>query len=404
MALTNWALWRLPNRGLIGFVLLVDVVAIAASVWTFLRVPLGTGDVVPFAVLISCVVLYTELSRPVERIRERFAGTPHISLDSVWMFAAVLLLHPGLAAVVITASFFYRWFRGQPNPLFRRTFSASATVLSGFAAAAFLGRFAGSFGVLPRDVRSFALIVAAGAVFLLVNTVLMTIAVYYGTPHDKLRDALAKPFEYSLEAATIALGVVLAWALRDWPVVLLLIVGITLVLHRGVLLRQLKRQARSDAKTGLLNAKAWREAAADELDRARRAGRHTSLLMLDVDRFKLINDRHGHLVGDRYLAAIAETLRTEVRGTDLVGRFGGEEFVVLLPDTPAVHAHAIAERIRSRVAGRAGDLPEHVTVSIGLADRPGMTELDDLISVADRALYQAKHTGRNRTSGYQVTG
>ncbi|WP_410654078.1 GGDEF domain-containing protein [Amycolatopsis sp. lyj-112] len=404
MALTNWALWRLPNRGLIGFVLLVDVAAIVGCAWTFLRVPLTSGDAVPFTVLITCIVLYTELSRPVERVRERFAGTPHISLDSVWTFAAILLLHPGLAALVIALSFFYRWFRGQPNPLFRRTFSMSATVLSGFVATIFFAEYAVPFDVLPRDLRSLAVIAGAGAVFLLVNTVFMTIAVYYGTPHDKLRDALAKPFEYSLEAATIALGVVVAWALRDWPAVLVLIVGITLVLHRGVLLRQLKRQARSDAKTGLLNARAWRDAATDELVRARGANRHTSLLMLDVDRFKLINDRHGHLVGDRYLAAIAETLRTEVRGTDLVGRFGGEEFVVLLPGTPAVHAHAIAERIRSSVANRADDLPEHVTVSIGLADRPGVTDLDALIAVADRALYEAKNTGRNRTSGYQVTG
>ncbi|WP_233629796.1 GGDEF domain-containing protein [Amycolatopsis sp. WAC 04197] len=404
MALTNWALWRLPNRGLIGFVLLVDVAAIAGSAWSFLRVPFTEGDALPFAILILSSVLYTELSRPVERVRERFAGTPHISLDSVWTFAAVLLVHPALAALVIAVSFFYRWFRGQPNPLFRRVFSTSATVLSGFAAAAYLSRYAVPFDVLPRDASSFGSVVAAGGVFLLVNTVLMTIAVYYGTPHERLRDALAKPFEYALEAATIALGVIVAWALRDWPVVLLLVVGITLVLHRGVLLRQLKRQARSDAKTGLLNAKAWREAATDELDRARRAGRHTSLLMVDVDRFKLINDRHGHLVGDRYLAAIAETLRTEVRGTDLVGRFGGEEFVVLLPGTPAVHAHAIAERIRSSVASRADDLPEHVTVSIGLADRPGVADLDTVIAVADRALYEAKNTGRNRTSGYQVTG
>ncbi|MFJ8913286.1 GGDEF domain-containing protein [Amycolatopsis sp. NPDC102389] len=389
---------------MIGFVLLVDVAAITGSAWSLLRVPFTPGDAVPFAILILSAVLYTELSRPVERVRERFAGTPHISLDSVWTFAAVLLVHPALAALVIAVSFFYRWLRGQPNPLFRRTFSASATVLAGFAAAAFLSRYAAPFDVLPRDASSFGSVVVAGGVFLLVNTVLMTVAVYYGTPHERLRDALAKPFEYALEAATIALGVIVAWALRDWPVVLLLVVGITLVLHRGVLLRQLKRQARSDAKTGLLNAKAWREAATDELDRARRAGRHTSLLMVDVDRFKLINDRHGHLVGDRYLAAIAETLRTEVRGTDLVGRFGGEEFVVLLPGTPAVHAHAIAERIRSSVASRDDDLPEHVTVSIGLADRPGVSDLDAVIAVADRALYEAKNTGRNRTSGYQVTG
>jgi diguanylate cyclase (GGDEF)-like protein len=141
------------------------------------------------------------------------------------------------------------------------------------------------------------------------------------------------------------------------------------------------------------------------LDRARREGISTSLLMLDLDRFKLINDRFGHLAGDKFLLAVADTLRGEVRASDLVGRFGGEEFVVLLPHTTSDHAEAIAERIRSRVAGAAVPLgvpnPAQAgrgTVSIGVATSPvhGDT-LNDVLEAADNALYQAKASGRNRT-------
>ncbi|HEX4222891.1 MAG TPA: GGDEF domain-containing protein, partial [Pseudonocardiaceae bacterium] len=211
--------------------------------------------------------------------------------------------------------------------------------------------------------------------------------------------------DYALEAATIALGILLAWALVDWPIALLLIVGITLMLHRSVLIRQLRVQARTDPKTGLLNVKSWSEAAAAELDRARREGTSTSLLMLDLDRFKLINDRFGHLAGDKFLLAVADTLRGEIRASDLVGRFGGEEFVVLLPNTTGEHAHAIAERIRGRIASAAVPLGVHSveppgpgTVSIGVATSPlhGDT-LDDVLEAADNALYQAKTAGRNRT-------
>ena len=157
---------------------------------------------------------------------------------------------------------------------------------------------------------------------------------------------------------------------------LVVIVGITLVLHRCVLLRQLRQQASTDGKTGLLNADAWQRAARRILFRIGRLASGGSLLIVDLDHFKAVNDRYGHPVGDEVLRAVAETLRAELRTDDLIGRFGGEEFTVLL----------------------AGEQPLRVTASIGIAEHPthGST-VEALIRAADSALYDAKAAGRDRT-------
>lgn len=397
MTVRRWALWQLSRRGLICYVLTVDALALAGVVSSLSLISIDQDNAVPFILLTSCVLLYTELSKPIERMRERYKGTPFIDLNSVWMFAAILLLHPVLSAVVIIVSYFSRWVRIRPNALYRRTFSTAAAIVAGYAAYAYLVVTSGiPFDQMPRNVATFGLVVSAGALFLIANTILITIAVYLGTPHKKIRQALGSPADYALEAATIALGILMAWALVDWPIALLLIIGITLVLHRSVLIKQLRDQARADPKTGLLNSDSWSKDAAAELTRS--PATSTALLMLDLDNFKSINDRHGHLIGDKHLRGVADVLKSEVRATDLVGRFGGEEFVILLPNTTQHDALAIAERIRRRIATIAINGLDTVTVSVGVAAHPehGST-LEEVVSAADSALLAAKTAGRNRT-------
>jgi diguanylate cyclase (GGDEF)-like protein len=397
MTVRRWALWQLSRRGLICYVLTVDALAVAGVVSSLSLISIDQDNAVPFILLTSCALLYTELSKPIERMRERYKGTPFIDLNSVWMFAAILLLHPVLSAVVIIVSYFSRWVRVRPNALYRRTFSTAAAIVAGYAAYAYLVVTSGiPFDQMPRNVATFGLIVSTGAVFLIANTILITTAVYLGTPHKKIRQALGSPADYALEAATIALGILMAWALADWPIALLLIIGITLVLHRSVLIKQLRDQARADPKTGLLNSDSWSKDAAAELVRS--PATCTALLMLDLDNFKSINDRHGHLIGDQHLRGVADVLKSEVRATDLVGRFGGEEFVILLPNTTQHDALAIAERIRRRIATIAINGLDTVTVSVGVAAHPqhGST-LEEVVSAADSALLAAKTAGRNRT-------
>src|SRR6266576_1615141 len=159
--------------------------------------------------------------------------------------------------------------------------------------------------------------------------------------------------------------------------------------------------AATDALTGCLNRRALSEGLAAELDRARRYNLALTILLADIDRFKLVNDTRGHLAGDSVLRQVGEILRREARSVDLVARYGGEEFVVVMPET-ALHGSSIfAERLRRRVMHHdfadPGEDPLNLTISIGLASFPDdrVTSADSFVALADQALYRAKNEGRN---------
>jgi diguanylate cyclase len=165
----------------------------------------------------------------------------------------------------------------------------------------------------------------------------------------------------------------------------------------------LSEMSRTDPLSGLLNRRCWEEAVAAEFARCARTGACASLLMLDLDHFKWVNDRHGHPAGDEVIRKVAGILRESLRDDDVPGRYGGEEFGVLLPDTPEAGAEVIAERIRRRIEGAAlAPSGLRVTASIGIAEIGARdVEYTVWISHADRALYAAKERGRNRSVRFQ---
>jgi diguanylate cyclase (GGDEF)-like protein len=171
--------------------------------------------------------------------------------------------------------------------------------------------------------------------------------------------------------------------------------------HRRTLdlTEELRHHATTDALTGLPNRRHLMAAMETEVRRAGRSGRPLSLALLDVDRFKAINDTHGHPVGDEVLRVVAEELREVTRGGDLLGRFGGEEFAIIMPETGLDQAQLACERLRRAVATRILNYPNgtsgHVTISSGVALLSGDEGCDHLVSRADGALYQAKAGGRN---------
>ena len=161
--------------------------------------------------------------------------------------------------------------------------------------------------------------------------------------------------------------------------------------------QQLTREARTDALTGLLNRRALEEIGALEIRRSERSGAPLTAILCDVDHFKAINDRHGHAAGDRVIRAIGARLRAELRETDAFGRWGGEEFIAILPGTDIAQAQLLAERMRAAIeSGLAADRAElRVSVSLGIAGRPAGGTWDTLVKAADEALYRAKALGRN---------
>lgn len=165
---------------------------------------------------------------------------------------------------------------------------------------------------------------------------------------------------------------------------------------------ELARQAHIDYLTGLCNRGFFMERAAQELSRAMRYGKPLTLFMLDIDFFKKINDSYGHKFGDRVLIKFAAVCKQTLRQADIIGRVGGEEFAILLPETDRATAVDIAERLRESLATAevpqdAGHLPVHFTVSIGVTLLSGNQDsLEALLNLADKAMYQAKEAGRNK--------
>jgi diguanylate cyclase (GGDEF)-like protein len=177
---------------------------------------------------------------------------------------------------------------------------------------------------------------------------------------------------------------------------------LTIAVENSELYKLTKRMAITDELTGLNNYRFMLQRLDDEIERARRFGRNLSLLMLDADDFKLFNDTQGHVAGDVALSELANVMRGAVRDIDVVCRYGGEEFAILLPETDADGAFVAAEKVREAVASHAfsdadGRKTERLTVSIGLATFPvPAADREDLLRQADDALYVAKRTGRNR--------
>jgi diguanylate cyclase (GGDEF)-like protein len=163
-------------------------------------------------------------------------------------------------------------------------------------------------------------------------------------------------------------------------------------------------EARTDHLTGVANLRGFLEAAAAELERSRRYDRHLSLVYLDVDDFKSINDRFGHEEGDHVLRTVGSVLLRLVRSVDTVGRIGGDEFVVLAPETDAQSVQSLVQRIRAEIAGIRADDGQAVTCSIGLVTF-GCTpaSVSDLLRSGDRLMYRAKAGGKDRVESELVT-
>ena len=246
--------------------------------------------------------------------------------------------------------------------------------------------------------------VACAVVFAVVNSFTVAVAAHLAEPDEPIKKMLWDRETLLLDLTETCVGILVAVTCALSYLLLLVALPPVILLQRSLMHQQLAAAARTDPKTGLLNATAWQREADAEVARAQRTNAPLALLLVDVDHFKRVNDSHGHLIGDEVLRALATELRQQVRESDVVGRFGGEEFTVLLPRTDDVGAYGIAERLRANAANlsvAAADARINVTVSIGVAvlGQHG-NDLFELLAAADVALYRAKDAGRDQVRIY----
>jgi diguanylate cyclase (GGDEF)-like protein len=250
-------------------------------------------------------------------------------------------------------------------------------------------------------------VVAAGLLYRLVNYGLVVMVLLITNPDQPARRALGRGSDQLMIAGAIGLGTGITVVMTSQPWWTPLLVVTVLALHTGLLLPQFRDASRTDAKTGLFEPTFWAELTSDELDRARRLNGTLGLLLLDLDHFKRVNDGYGHLAGDQVLRAVADAIKHSVRGHDMVGRYGGEEFAVVLPGMAADDVLLAAERVRVAIAELEvpvtdldGDerVVRGLTASVGAAVYPAHgTERTLLLLAADAALYDAKTSGRDCT-------
>ncbi len=190
---------------------------------------------------------------------------------------------------------------------------------------------------------------------------------------------------------------------EDLPLISFFARQITIALEKARLFREVQNLALTDPLTGLYNRRGWFELGRVEFARSLRSGRPFSGIMVDLDHFKKINDERGHTVGDRVLQEFANRCRNSVREVDFVGRYGGEEIIILLPETNLEESILVAERLRKAIAEVpmqvTDQLALNITASLGVAAQDEYTSnLEILIARADQAMYIAKHKGRNQVA------
>jgi len=360
----------------------------------------ATATAIPTAHLVVVVALAVgslALSAVSERRRGQLLSGPSWDVHSVWLLTAVLLL-PIRVALLMSLLLLVQalWVRRVPTA--RAGLYWGAAVLAMLAARAVGGWVAPELTVLRVLGAAAALLVVQGAVVLALSRMVL-ITRSWAT-------AVGEPAGLLAEASALALGALLSVAIAADASFAVLAVPVLLLIEGSSHVPLLRRSAQLDAKTGLQSTLHWQNQAAERLATARQHSRSAALVLLDVDRFKTVNDSVGHVAGDAVLAAVAQASAGQLRSGDVIGRFGGDEIVALLVSATTEQAGVVGDRMRSAVSdlqvmtrGVDGSAlrVDGLTVSVGVAgtDENGF-ELPDLLLAADGALLQAKRTGRNR--------
>jgi diguanylate cyclase (GGDEF)-like protein len=407
MMVREWLWWRLspPLRFYVALLpaatLVVIGVASAHTDW-------NVTDALKFLLLMCCGMISVAFT---PRIMYAFPGLTR-DFSTVWVIPIAIMLPPVYAAIApipLFATLHLFVHRGVPH----RIVFTTASVGISYAAVSVLFRwfpasFAGPHPGTAWHALTWALAVAACEVIAgRSQHFLVAGAVKLADPTVRMRDMDLSLQALECDFLKVDLGVLITLAVALSPAMVIVALPTVFLVRRFLEHPILVAQSRTDSKTGLLNVSTWESEAESELSRSIRMHNPVALALVDIDHFKLVNDTYGHLVGDRVLKSLAEALTSQSRDYDRTGRFGGEEFVLLLAQTTESDACKIAERLRGYVASlaiptddRPGAPTLKVTISIGVTSmaRGSSFELTDLLAAADSAMYAAKQAGRNQVA------
>ncbi len=412
IAVRSWPLWSLQPRWLVAFVLAVIAADLAAICVAASSTTVTGSNLALFGLLVGCTAASVELTR-----KSGEQGGMAKDIAGVWELPAAILLPALYALIVPIIRIALLQLRTRRAPVYRRVFSGAMLSLSYGAASV---TFHGLSGLIPQEaggtlsrgtVWTLVMVVSVLMKEIVNKTMLMTV-VKATDPGATYRTEVFSREPLYNDGAEICTGVLVTYGVAGNPWLALAALPVVTLLQRSLRHAQLVNDSRADSKTGLLNAATWEREATAEVTRAVRTRTPLAVALLDIDRFKVINDTYGHLAGDQVLKELARSLDGVLRDYDRAGRFGGEEFSLLLPQTRAVDAFRIAERVRASIAGLSIIVPGatggervHVTVSIGVAalDSGCKREYSELMAAADAAMYRAKSGGRDQVQMISTT-
>jgi diguanylate cyclase (GGDEF)-like protein len=410
-AISDWDLWSLP-RWLTVFVLAIVAVDAAAIGVAASFTTITAHDLLLFGLLLGCTALAVELSRKAGE-----QGGMIKDVQGVWELPVAILLPPLYALIAPIVRIALMQSRVRRAPPYRRVFSCASIGLSYGAASVTFHGLSRLFPAYPDRTLIHAtvwtlLVMLAVLVKSVLNKAMIMTAVKATDPGATIRNEVFGREPLYNDVAEICISLLVTYGVASNPLLAPAALPVVTLLQRSQRHVQLVNDSRADSKTGLLNAATWEREATAEVARAVRTRTSLAVAILDIDRFKVINDTYGHLVGDQVLKEIARALDSFLRDYDRAGRFGGEEFSLLLPQTRAVDAFRIADRVRANIAGLSIIVPGatggervHVTVSIGVSalDSGSKREYSQLMAAADAALYRAKSGGRDQVQMISTT-
>ncbi len=384
----------LPPRAR-AYAVAVGIAALAAAVPLLLRLNVHTPGWLTFSLLAAGAA--TSHTYTVRTARDTAFHT-----SWVFLIPAAMILPPELVALFGVVMHIPEWLK-ERYAWYIQSFNICNYTLSNLATWGAAQMVLRADGLIPGEHLRWAVAgLTACTVAVAANHVILAPMITLARGHS-LREAGVFSFEsLSTDFVLATLGLAVAAFLHLNPWLIPFAVAPLLLIHRSLAIPQLQAQARIDPKTGLFNARHFTVVMEDELSRAQRFQRPMSLIMADLDLLRDINNTYGHLAGDAVLRGISEVFRQQLRHYDVPARFGGEEFSILLPETPPEEAQEIADRIRRAVAARLFEVetssePIRATISMGIASFPrNGNDMNELVHKADLAVYRAKLQGRNR--------